>query len=128
MKILQSVEVKQIVTEKSKQILLEKYGENKRKLSKEIEQLQFQWKKTDKTKQFNSMELKVKFEKEIHHRQEKLKLLDFQIEQLHMLPLGSELKEKEVQAVIDIKVGDHWEDSIGKTAIIIKDGKIEEIR
>lgn len=128
MKILQNVEVKQIVTEKSKQRLLEKYDQNKCVLQKEIDQLQFEWKKTDKTKKFNTMDLKVKFEKEIHHRQEKLKLLDFQIEQLHMLPLGSELKEKEVQAIIDIKVGDPWDESIGNTAIIIKDGRVEEIR
>ena len=43
--------------------------------------------------------LKTHFEKEIQKREEKQKLLEFQIEQLHMLPLGSELKEKEVQAL-----------------------------
>jgi hypothetical protein len=72
--------------------------------------------------------LKTHFEKEIQKREEKQKLLEFQIEQLHMLPLGSELKEKEVQALIDINVGDNWEERLGQPAIIIKDGIITEIR
>ena len=36
-------------------------------------------------------------------RKEKIKLLEFQIEQLHILPLGSEIKEKEVQALVECK-------------------------
>ena len=61
-------------------------------------------------------------------RLEKIKLLDFQLEQLHILPLGSELKEREVQALIDVQVGDQWENVIAKRAIIIEDGIVKEIR
>lgn len=61
-------------------------------------------------------------------RLEKIKLLDFQLEQLHILPLGSELKEREVQALIDVQVGDKWENVISQRAIIIEDGIIKEIR
>jgi hypothetical protein len=59
---------------------------------------------------------------------EKEKLIEFQVEQLHMLPLGSELKEKEVQALVEIKIGDIWDGRIGQPTIIIKDGIIEDIR
>ncbi|MED3552215.1 YlqD family protein [Cytobacillus praedii] len=128
MKILQSVVVKQVLTEKSKLFLLEGYEKNKQQLIKECEQLKFELKKLEKTKKFQSNNLKIHFEKEIHKRQEKAKLLDFQIEQLHILPLGSELKEKEVNAIIDIEVGDCWKTVQSEKTIIIKDGIIDEIR
>jgi hypothetical protein len=69
-----------------------------------------------------------RFDKEIDSRVEKIKLLDFKIEQLHMLPLGSELKEKECQAIVEVNVGDVWEDIQTEKTIIIKDGIIDEIR
>lgn len=120
--------VKQVLTEKSKLFLLEGYEKNKQQLIKECEQLKFELKKLEKTKKFQSNNLKIHFEKEIHKRQEKAKLLDFQIEQLHILPLGSELKDKEVNAIIDIEVGDCWKTVQSEKTIIIKDGIIDEIR
>lgn len=128
MKILQTVVVKQILTENSKRELLEKYQERKLQLQKESEQLHFELKRLEKTKKFQISSLKNHFEKEIQKRREKEKFLDFQIEQLELLPLGSELKEKEVQALVDVKVGDNWEEQIGHPVIVIQDGIITEIR
>lgn len=128
MNVLQNVIVKQVLTERSKNQLLEKYHENKVQLEKECDQLRFELKKMEKTKKFQSANLKNHFEKEIHTRQEKLKLLEFQIEQLHMLPIGSELKEKEIQGIVEVNVGDKWEDIITNRTIIIKDGVVAEIR
>jgi hypothetical protein len=128
MQIIQSVVVKQILTENSRNKLYEKYQLQMQQLQKECGQLQFELKRLEKTKSFSPSALKKHFEKEMHIREEKVKLLEFQMEQLHMLPIGSELKEKEVQALIDIKVGDHWDEKIGQPTIIIKDGIIEEIR
>lgn len=124
MQIIQTVVVKQIVTETSKQHLFEKFQAQKLQLQKERDQLQFEMKRLEKTKNLSPNTLKKQFDKEMQLRQEKEKLLDFQLEQLHMLPLGSELKEKEVQALIEIKVGDVWEEP----TIIIKDGIVNEIR
>ncbi|WP_066289125.1 YlqD family protein [Bacillus sp. FJAT-29937] len=128
MKIIQSVVVKQVLTENSKSELLNKYHSNKLQLQKECDQLRFEMKKQEKSKKFNAANLKKQFEKEIQMRKEKIKLLDFQIEQLHILPLGSELKEKEVNAIIDIEIGDRWEDIQSGKTIIIKDGIVEDIR
>jgi hypothetical protein len=128
MQIIQSVVVKQILTENSRNKLFEKYQTQKQQLQKECSQLQFELKRIEKTKTFSPSALKKHFEKEIQMREEKVKLLEFQMEQLHMLPLGSELKEKEIQALIDIKVGDPWDEKMGQPTIIIKDGIIEEIR
>lgn len=128
MNILQNIIVKQILTEKSKEQLLNKYSGNHLQLKKECDQLLFELKKLEKTKKYQTGNLKKHFEKEIHMRQEKIKLLEFQIEQLHMLPLGSELKEKEIKGIVEVNVGDRWEDVVTNKTIIIKDGIVAEIR
>lgn len=128
MKILQTVVVKQILTENSKQKLFENYLLRKQQLEKECDQLRFEMKKLERTKKFQPASLIKHFEKEIQLRQEKAKLLDFQTEQLHILPLGSELKEKEVKAIIEVQEGDRWEDIQNGKTIIIKDGIVNEIR
>lgn len=128
MKVLQSVVVKQVLTEKSKGELQDKYHTNKLQLQKECDQLRFELKKLEKEKKYPQQSLKRQFEQEIQRRQEKIKLLDFQLEQLHMLPLGSELKEKEVQALIDVEVGANWSELTKGRTIVIKDDIVQEIR
>lgn len=128
MKILQSVVVKQVLTEKSKTELLDKYISKKLQLQKECDQLRFEMKKMEKTKKIQSVSLKHHYEKEIDMRKEKIRLLDFQVEQLHILPLGSELKEKEINSIVEINIGDRWEDIQNSRSIIIKDGIVEDIR
>lgn len=126
--IIQTVVVKQILTENSKKKLFNHFEAQKLQLQREKNQLQFELKRIDKTKNFSPGALKNHYEKEFNKRSEKEKLLEFQIEQLHILPLGSELKEKEVQALVEIKIGDIWNEQIGQPTIIIKDGIIEDIR
>ncbi len=128
MNILQTVVVKQVLTETSKQALLSKFELEKSQLQKESEQLRFEMRKIEKAKKMTVNSFKNRFENEIHTRLEKIKLLDFKIEQLHMLPLGSELKEKEYQAIVEVSVGDVWEDIQTEKTIIIKDGIVDEIR
>ncbi|GER65600.1 hypothetical protein BpJC7_03730 [Weizmannia acidilactici] len=128
MKILQKVTVKQILTEKSKEALLSTYRQTKQQLQKECDQLRFESKRLEKTKKYSGTSLKMHFEKEINSRQEKIKLVDFQIEQLLLLPLGTELKETEIQAVVDIHEGDDWDAVSKEKTIIVKDGIIHEIR
>ncbi|WP_042356257.1 YlqD family protein [Bacillus rubiinfantis] len=128
MQLIQTVVVKQILTENSKQQLFDQYQSRKLQLQKECDQLQFELKRLERTKSFSPQTLKKHFEKEIQMRKEKVKLIEFQIEQLHILPLGSELKEKEVQALIEVNIGDSWTDAVKKPTIIIKDGIIEDIR
>jgi hypothetical protein len=128
MKILQSVVVKQVLTEKSKNELQEKYHSSMSQLQKECDQLHFQLKKFEKTKAFSQDHLQKKFDKELQTRMEKIKLIEFQLEQLHMLPLGSEIKEQEVQALVDVREGDRWSDIIQNKTIVVKDNTVVEIR
>ncbi|WP_040204966.1 YlqD family protein [Neobacillus jeddahensis] len=128
MQLIQTVVVKQILTDKSRQDLHEKFKAKILQLTKECNQLQFEMKRMEKTKTLPPTAIKSQFEKEIQTRMEKIKLVEFQIEQLHILPLGSEMKEREVQALTEIKIGDIWDERLGQPIIIIKDGIIEDIR
>lgn len=128
MKIIQTVEVKQILTENSKAKLIGSLQMNKDQLLKECNQLTFELKKMEKLKKFDPIKIKQYFTNEMSLRQEKVKQLEFQIEQIHMLPLGSEIKEKEVQSIIDINVGDNWDETTTARTIVIKEGIVEEIR
>jgi hypothetical protein len=128
MQMIQTVVVKQILTESSKKKLFDTYHARKLQLQKECDQLHFELKRLENSKTFSPASLKAQFEKEIGLRRDKVKLLEFQMEQLQILPIGSELKEDEVQALVEIKVGDTWNDVKEQPVIIIKDGIIEEIR
>jgi hypothetical protein len=85
-------------------------------------------KKLEKNKKLYQPNLSKQFEKEIQNRLEKIKLIEFQLEQLHILPLESELKEKEVQALVEVQIGDRWSKLTGEKTIVIKDDFIVEIR
>lgn len=128
MKILQKVNVKQVLTEQSKDQLLKKYERNKQQLEKECDQLFFEMKKLERNRKYPSGGLKTQFDKEIDLRKERIKMIEFQIEQVEILPLGSELQDQEVSAMIDINVGDHWEEKVSGRTIVIKDGIVTEIR
>ncbi|KAB2335397.1 MULTISPECIES: YlqD family protein [Bacillaceae] len=128
MKLIQTVTIKQVLTETTKKQLETEYDTERQQLLKEIDQLHFEMKKLEKTKKYQVGSLRNQFEKEIQKRAEKEKLLDFQIQQLHMLPLGSEIKSDEVQALLEIKEGDRWDSFQEKKYIIIKDGIVDEIR
>ena len=56
-----------------------------------------------KTRKFQQAEFKIVILiKKFKVDYEKIKLIEFQLEQLHMLPLGSELKEQEIQAIVSV--------------------------
>lgn len=129
MKIIRNIVVKQILTEKSKQELFIRFEQQIEQLNKEIGQLRFEKKKYEKTKKAQASPLDAsRFDKEISSRIEKCKLLQFQLEQLEILPVGTELKESEVQGIVEINEGDNWEELTKERTIVIKDGIIEEIR
>jgi hypothetical protein len=128
MKLLQTVSVMQVLTEKSKSELQERYHRNKLQIQKECEQLQFQFKKLEKSRKIQQEELKTSFDREIQSRQQKIKQIEFQLEQLHILPIGSEIKEQEIEALVNVDEGDCWSKITRQKKIVVKDDVIIEIR
>jgi hypothetical protein len=132
MKIIRPVQVKVILTEASK-IELEKEYQDRLDQSKiELEQLRFQGKKVlhDASKkgsdQIRIMQEKLRSEEK--KKNEQIEHTEFQIEQLQLLPIGTEILHSTIDSEVEINVGDIWEDLMKNDEIIIKDGIIHEIR
>lgn len=126
MHILQTVSVVQVVTDSLKQNRMNAYEQQKRRLERETAQLLFEKKKAERSGS-KQAEAAARFQIEIDQRHEKLAVVEFQISQLDQLPLGTELKERDIQSIVDIKTGDHFDGKTGGT-IVVKDGVIVEIR
>ncbi|YCA42588.1 YlqD family protein [Bacillus sp. JZ8] len=128
MKVVQKVIVKQVLTEQSKEKLRNKFILEQKGLQNEIEQLRFQLKKIENMKKPSAVSLEKQFEKEQKTRLEKLRIIDFQLEQLNLLPIGSELEETKLDAIVEVKEGDSWEEFKSLQTILVKDGIVIEIR
>lgn len=127
-KVVQKVIVKQVLTEQSKEKLRNKFILEQKGLQNEIEQLRFQLKKIENMKKPSAASLEKQFEKEQKTRVEKLRIIDFQLEQLNLLPIGSELEETKLDAIVEVKEGDSWEEFKSLQTILVKDGIVIEIR
>ncbi|GAB3067480.1 YlqD family protein [Virgibacillus ainsalahensis] len=122
MKIIKKVPIKQIVTKKSKEKMNTNFIESKMRLEQECQQLRFEQRKLQNKSGVSKQEVNRRFQQEINKRKEKIKLIDFKIEQLEILEMGSEIIEKEVEALVEVEVGSHWEELMGEQAIVVKDG------
>ncbi|MGY0691532.1 YlqD family protein [Virgibacillus sp. FSP13] len=127
MKIIKKVLIKQIVTEKSKAKLQTNFDQHKMRLEQECQQLLFEQRKLQNKTGVSKQEVASRFQQEIKNRKEKMKLLDFKIEQLDMLEIGSEIVEKEVEALVEVDVGTHWNEIMDDRAIVIKDDVVIRI-
>lgn len=121
------VPIKLVVTEDSKEKIRKNFNNHKLRLEQECQQLQFEIRKL-KNKSVNvRSDMETRFNQEIKNRQEKMKLLDFKIEQLDELKMGSEIVEKEVEALVEVEVGSDWNHIMKEQAIVIKDDKVIRI-
>lgn len=132
MKIKIPVPIKLVVTLKTKEKLLMDIEKSIEKIKLELEQLQFQHKKLISEAQKKGNEAVRIVHDRIGHehqkRKEKLDILMLQLEQIERLEEGDEILHDTVEAEIDVKIGDSWENIITSREIILKDGVIIEIR
>ncbi|TFJ94642.1 YlqD family protein [Lentibacillus salicampi] len=127
MQIIKKVLIKQTVTEQSKEKLRNSFNDHKMRLEQECQQLRFEQRKLENKRSMSKQELSQRFHQEIKNRKEKIKLADFKIEQLDILETGSEITEKEVEALVEVKEGTHWNNIMEESAIVIKDGVVVRI-
>lgn len=127
MQIIKKILVKQVVTEKSKENLHTAFNESKMRLEQECQQLLFEQRKLQNKEGVSKQEIAVRFKEEIDKRREKMKLLDFKLEQLEALDLGSEITEREVEALVEVNEGSHWDDIMGEQAIVMEDDVVIRI-
>lgn len=127
MKIIKKVLIKQIITDKSKKKLQTNFHHQKMRLEQECQQLLFEQRKLQNKPGVSKQEVGSRFQQEIKNRKEKMKLLDFKMEQLDMLEIGSEIVEKEVEALVEVEVGTHWKEIMDERAIVIQDDVVVRI-
>lgn len=127
MKIIQKVLIKQVITEKSKAKLRTNFHRDKMRLEQECQQLLFEQRKLQNKPGVSQQKVGNRFQQEIKNRKEKMQLLDFKTEQLDMLEIGSEIVEKEVDALVEVEVGMHWNEIMEKKAIVIQNDVVIRI-
>ncbi|WP_226034968.1 YlqD family protein [Aquibacillus saliphilus] len=128
MKIIRKIPVKQIITETSKSKLKNQFLKDQQQLEQECQQLVFEQKKLQNKKGNSKQEVYKRFQQEITRRKDKVTWLTFQLEQLEILPLGSQIVEDEVEALVEVEEGTNWEELNKETAIIIKDGIVTQLK
>ncbi|SHN15901.1 YlqD family protein [Gracilibacillus kekensis] len=127
MNIIKKVAVKKIVTEDSKAQLREEYQLKIFKLEQECERLKFEQKKLEHQATNKKADITHRFYKEISNRKDQIKWNKYKLEQLEILPTGSEINDGEVEAMIEIEEGMNWDDLSEHKTIIVKDGIITKI-
>lgn len=127
LQIIQKITVKQVLTETSRKKLLERFEMEKKELEIECQQLRFEQRKLLNKLGNKRLDIREKFQREMDHRKEKIVMLDFKMEQVSELVNGSEIIEKEVDALIPIEVGMEWDHALHKKSIIIEDGIVVRI-
>ncbi|TSJ69254.1 hypothetical protein FPQ10_02050 [Allobacillus sp. SKP2-8] len=126
-KILRKTKIKQVITPQSKEALQQKFENRKSKHQTELDQLHFEKKKMLHQKRFPANQVEKRFNQEEERRKRSIEWCKYQLEQLEILPIGSEIVEGEVEEIIELSVGDSWDDIAGNREIVIKDGIIEKI-
>lgn len=128
MKIIKDVHIKHILTEKSKQVLIDKFDIEIKKFKLELDQLTFEQKKLNRKYKSKTNVIKEKIDQQIQIRKSQINEVEFKKTQLDILPLGSEIIEKTVETLVEVEEGASWSQLNKASSIIIKDGIVIKIK
>ena len=130
--IRQPVAVKFILTESTKQEILEEQRNQVDRLSEELEQIEIQGKSALEQAMSQggdvAAQVRMQIESEKQTRMEQREQLIQQIQQIQQLELGTEIQNMNVETSVDVRVGDNWGEILMGSEIVIKDGIVHEIR
>ncbi|GIP62112.1 hypothetical protein J32TS6_06670 [Virgibacillus pantothenticus] len=127
MQIIKKVQIKQVLTENSKEKIKANFHDHKMRLEQECQQLLFEQRKLQNKSGYSKQEIEHRFQQELNNRKEKIKLAEFKMEQLDMLEIGSEIVEREVEALVEVTEGSQWNEIMKEQAIIVKDNIVIRI-
>ncbi|UOQ43076.1 YlqD family protein [Halobacillus salinarum] len=128
MQIIRRIPVKHVLTEQSRSKLKNRFDARVKQLEQECYHLTFEQKKLERKPGLSKQEVGRRFSKEISRRKDELRWMEHQLNQLNILPDGSELETDEVEAVLSINEGDEWSESVLEQQIVIKDGIVIRAR
>jgi len=130
--IRQPVAVKFILTEGTKQDIINQSRAQIERLNSELEQIEVQGKEALEQAMSQggnvAQQVRAQIEQEQQNRVQQREQLIQQIQQIQQLELGTEVQNMTVETTVDIKVGDDWNRVLQGSEIVIKDGVVHEIR
>lgn len=132
MDIRQPVAVKLILTETTKQQIVQEQRRQIEEVINELEQIEAQGKEAlvqamSQGGEF-AQQVREQIENEKNTREQRRDELFEQMQQVQQLELGTELQNMTVETVITVHPGDDWNKVLIGSEIIVRDGVIEEIR
>lgn len=128
MQFLQTVAIKQVFTELKKETLAKGLHEEIEQVQREMDQLHFQLQKAIKGSSSKEFQVRKRYEQEINKRTEKRKSIEFKLQQLQKLEMGTEIADGYAQAIVELKIGDTWPDQGQELEMVVRDGTIEQFR
>lgn len=130
--IRQPVAVKFILTDLTKQQILNEQRSQIERLTFELEQLDQQGAQAIEQAMAQSGEaaeqVRAQLEQEKSNRVEQREQLIQQIQQIQQMELGSEIQNMTVETSVEVHVGDDWGKILQGAEIVIKDGRVHELR
>ena len=128
MQFLQTVAIKQVFTELKKETLAKGLHEEIEQVQREMDQLHFQLQKAIKGSSSKEFQVRKRYEQEINKRTEKRKSIEFKLQQLQKLEMGTEIADGYAQAIVELNIGDTWPDQGQELEMVVRDGTIEQFR
>ncbi|WP_085508231.1 YlqD family protein [Thalassobacillus devorans] len=128
MKIIKKIPVKQVLTADSKKQLSQDFQSRYQRYDRECQQLRFEQRKLEKRSDISPSEIEKRFTQEIKLRKEKMNWVEYKLQQLEILPEGSELFIEEVEAIVEVTEGARWDEIYEHQTIVIKDGIVIQAR
>ncbi|ENH98263.1 hypothetical protein J416_00919 [Gracilibacillus halophilus YIM-C55.5] len=128
MKVIRKVAIKQEVTENSKEKLKKDYEWKIFQYEQECEQLVFEQKKLEQQQTVQKKEdIAARFKKEIDSRKDHINWYKYKLEQLDLLPIGNQIHDGEIDAIVEVEEGMNWEEMQKNASIVIRDGIVVNI-
>lgn len=132
MDIRQPVAVKLILTEATKQQIIEEQRRQIEQVMNELEQLETQGKEAlqqamQQGGEF-AQQIRLQIENEKNQREARREELFQQMQQIQQMELGTEIQNMTVETVVTVKPGDDWTAVLQGAEIIVRDGVVQEIR
>jgi YlqD protein len=132
MLIRQPVSVKIVLTEQTKQQILNEQRRQIEQLTNELDQIEHQGKQALEQAMAQggaaAQELRQQIEQQRNQRLEQREQLIQQIQQIQQLELGTELQNMTVETNVEVNVGDDWGRILMGSEIVVRDGIVQEIR
>lgn len=130
--IRQPVTIKWLVTEEAKQMMIQELQQAITNIGIELEQMEFQGKRAlEEAKKQGPHAVEMVQQQIAHERDMRLQhreQLITHLTQIQQAELGSELPHGQAETTVEVKVGDSWEEIVRGPEIVIKDGRVHEIR